>query len=107
MKGRIEDGEKPVDAAIRELCEESGICDAKADRDFGLWRSGFENQVWSFHLCSTPHALPESWVHHARDDGGLDLRFYWHSVNQPPNEEWPPLFQRALRHILNCVEGRR
>jgi 8-oxo-dGTP pyrophosphatase MutT (NUDIX family) len=102
VKGNIEPEEQPAGAALRELCEESGICDARVERDLGLWVSGFENQVWSLHLCSTPRALPESWIHHSEDDGGLDLTFYWHSVDQPPSDEWHPVFQRALLHILGC-----
>lgn len=103
VKGTIEPGENPADAGLRELCEESGICDARVDRNLGVWEAGFENQVWSLHLCSTPRALPESWVHHTQDDGGLDLTFYWHSVDQTSEHDWHPLYQRAFLHILVCL----
>ncbi len=101
VKGTIEVGEQPAAAALRELCEESGIYDATVTRDLGTWVAGFEAQVWSFHLCSSPTTLPESWVHHTNDDGGLDLMFYWHPVDQKPNQEWHSLFQRALQYVLD------
>src|SRR6476469_8158119 len=59
VKGTIEPGEDPAKAAVRELCEESGICDARVERNLGLWVSGIEDQVWSLHVCSTLHMLPE------------------------------------------------
>ena len=103
VKGTIELGEHPAQAALRELCEESGICDARVDRDLGLWLPNFEDQVWSLHLCSTPRLLPRSWVHHTKDGGGLDLTFYWHSVDQTPEDTWHPLFRRAFQHVLGCL----
>jgi 8-oxo-dGTP pyrophosphatase MutT (NUDIX family) len=45
VKGTIESGEPPADAALRELREEAGISNAKVDRDLGTWVSGFENQI--------------------------------------------------------------
>jgi 8-oxo-dGTP pyrophosphatase MutT (NUDIX family) len=101
VKGTIEPGEDPAAAAVRELCEESGICDATVERDLGVWVSGFEDQIWSLHLCSTPTPLASSWVHHTDDDGGLDLMFYWHPLNRAPDHQWHPLFQRALLHVLH------
>jgi 8-oxo-dGTP pyrophosphatase MutT (NUDIX family) len=103
VKGTIEAGETPAIAALRELHEESGIFNAVVDRDLGLWISGFEGRIWSFQLCSTSQALPESWVHHTEDDGGLDLKFYWHPINQIPQQDCHPVFQRALRHILGVI----
>jgi 8-oxo-dGTP pyrophosphatase MutT (NUDIX family) len=103
VKGTIEPGENPAGACLRELCEESGICDARVDRNLGVWETGFENQVWSLHLCLTPSELPESWVHRTQDDNGLDLTFYWHSVDQASKHDWHPLYQRALLQILRCL----
>lgn len=103
VKGTIEPGEHPGDAALRELCEESGICDARVDRDLGVWSSGFEGQVWSLHVCSTPRPLPEFWVRHNKDDGGIDLKFYWHPIEEAPQEDWHALFQRAFAEILHLL----
>jgi 8-oxo-dGTP pyrophosphatase MutT (NUDIX family) len=103
VKGSIETDEEPAAAALRELCEETGICDARVDRDLGVWVSGFEGQVWSFHLCSVSLPLPDSWVHHAKDDGGLKLDFYWHSVSEQAEKDWHPVFRGALQYILGAV----
>ena len=103
VKGTIEPGEGPADAALRELREESGIGDARVEQDLGVWDSSFEDQVWSIYLCSTPRVLPEGWVHRTKDGGGLDFEFFWHPVDQKPDATWHPLFQRALEHILSVL----
>ena len=101
VKGTIEAGEDPADTALRELEEESGIHGAWIVRSLGVWDSGEEGQVWSFHLCATVQPLADSWVHHASDDGGQDFHFFWHKVEQPPSQEWHPVQAGALRFILN------
>jgi 8-oxo-dGTP pyrophosphatase MutT (NUDIX family) len=103
VKGGIESGETPAAAALRELREESGICDAKVKRDLGVWAAGIESQIWSFHLCSTPRTLPSTWIHHADDDGGLDLNFYWHVVNEQLPHDSNLVFQRAIRYVLDSL----
>jgi len=60
VKGTIEPGERPANAALRELREESGIANATVYQDLGLWDAQYEGQIWSFQLCSTSQALPES-----------------------------------------------
>ena len=108
VKGTIEPGERPADAALRELREESGIANATVYQDMGLWDAEYEGQVWSFHLCSISQALPESWSHRCPDDGGLDLNFFWHDLNSEPSEHWHPLFRRALEFIrssIKCISG--
>ena len=99
VKGTIQPGEHPADAALRELREESGIADALISRDLGLWDAEFDGQIWSLQLCIVPRALPEGWHHRCEDDGGLDLRFFWHSLEAEPSENWHPLFRRALEAI--------
>jgi 8-oxo-dGTP pyrophosphatase MutT (NUDIX family) len=99
VKGTIESGEGPTDAALRELREESGIANAIVRQDLGLWDAQHEGQIWSFQLCTTSQALPESWNHRCGDDGGLDLQFFWHDLSCEPSERWHPLFRRALEFI--------
>jgi 8-oxo-dGTP pyrophosphatase MutT (NUDIX family) len=69
VKGTIEPGESIQDAALRELSEESGI-EALINRDLGVWSSDFDNQVWAFVECAPIRICPDSWTHHAPDDGG-------------------------------------
>jgi 8-oxo-dGTP pyrophosphatase MutT (NUDIX family) len=105
VKGTIEPGERPADAALRELREESGIANATVYQDLGLWDAQYEGQIWSFQLCSTSQALPESWNHRCGDDGGLDLHFFWRDLGGEPSERWHPLFRRALEYIRSSIKG--
>ena len=110
VKGTIEPGDRPADAALRELHEESGIANATVYRDLGLWDAQYQGQIWSFQLCSTSQTLPESWNHRCADDGGLDLHFFWHDLNCEASEHWHPLFRRGLEFIgplIKAVPGTR
>jgi 8-oxo-dGTP pyrophosphatase MutT (NUDIX family) len=99
VKGGIDDGEDARAAALRELEEESGIRNMAIARDLGDWNSGHQGQVWSLHLCTYLPGLPDTWAHHCIDDGGLDLKFFWHDVHQFATAGWAPVYQRALAEI--------
>ena len=99
VKGTIQPGERPSDAALRELREESGIGDAVVCRDLGLWDAGLDRQIWSIQLCATVRTLPESWSHQCPDDSGIELLFFWHDIDADPSEEWHPVYRRALEFI--------
>jgi 8-oxo-dGTP pyrophosphatase MutT (NUDIX family) len=99
VKGTIEVDENPGEAAIRELAEEAGIQAARITSNLGLWESGYQGQIWSFHLCEASQELPDQWVHHAVDDGGHDFRFFWHTLSKPAGSEWHEVFQGALKFI--------
>ena len=99
VKGRIEPGESVRAAALRELQEESGIADTGIAEDLGTLESGHRGHVWSLQLCTFPRRLPETWTHHCADDGGYDFRFFWHDVEQTPDEKWRPHYRRALEAI--------
>lgn len=104
VKGTIEPGETPREAAIRELFEEAGIAEAQVVEDWGIWDSGFEGQVWSFHLCTCAvDTLPEKWAHYTTDDGGHLFAFFWQPLYYTPTEAWHPLFQGALRWIQTAA----
>lgn len=99
IKGTIEQGEDARAAALRELEEEAGISDVAIARDLGTWYSGHNGHVWSLQLCTYSPYLPERWTHHCADDGGHDLRFFWHDVNAEAGNTWHPQFRRALAAI--------
>jgi 8-oxo-dGTP pyrophosphatase MutT (NUDIX family) len=99
VKGTIEADESPRDAALRELQEESGIPDATLGTDLGIWNSGYQGQIWSFHRCHVERRLPNEWVHRAEDDGRHDFKFFWHPLAAEASTEWPVVFQRAVAHI--------
>ena len=103
VKGNIEPQETPQQAALRELEEESGIRRVRIEHDLGFWGSGFKDQVWSFHLCAVDRPLPDEWVHRTTDGGGLDFRFYWHSLDQDAGVEWRPVFRRALQFVRTGI----
>lgn len=43
--------------------------------------------------------LADAWSHHTADDGGHVFRFFWHPLDELPNEEWHPIFRDALAVI--------
>jgi 8-oxo-dGTP pyrophosphatase MutT (NUDIX family) len=99
VKGGIEPGETARAAALRELEEEAGISNTGIAEDLGTWNSGHGGHVWSLQLCTFSPTLPENWVHHCIDDGGHDLKFFWHDVNREPDDSWRPHYRRALEAI--------
>lgn len=96
VKGTIEAGESPDKAAIRELAEEAGILGAEISSNLGLWESGYQGQIWSFHLCKVDQKIPDEWVHHTADDGGHDFKLFWHPLAKPTNSQWREVFQGAM-----------
>jgi 8-oxo-dGTP pyrophosphatase MutT (NUDIX family) len=98
VKGTIEHGESPADAAVRELLEESGITAIGITRDLGLWDAEFEYQVWSFHLCEVTEQ-PDTWTFFTADEGGMDFELFWIPFNADTNDEWHPVHKNALQFI--------
>ncbi|MEJ2020489.1 MAG: NUDIX domain-containing protein [Maritimibacter sp.] len=97
VKGTVEQGEAPSDAAIRELKEEAGV----TGQIIGLLGESdgiVPGQCWHFFLC-TAHDLAENWRHFCHDDGGHWFVFYWHPLSGPPEEDFQPPFRHALDHI--------
>jgi 8-oxo-dGTP pyrophosphatase MutT (NUDIX family) len=106
VKGTIDNGETPREAALRELVEESGISDAVIERDLGLWNAEHQGQVWSFHLCRVERVLPERWAHQTLDDHGHLFEFFWASLEQLPYPDCHPVFQRALTFLRDALQKR-
>ncbi len=96
VKGRIEAGERPVRAARRELCEESGL--HVAARPWRQWQTRIGAQVWHFVLWRSGR-FPARWSHQTQDDGGHLFRFFWHPLNRKPNRDWHPQFRQALHKV--------
>jgi 8-oxo-dGTP pyrophosphatase MutT (NUDIX family) len=88
VKGTIEKGETPGQAALRELTEESGISD-----------------VWSFHLCRAERDLPERWGYKTLDDHGHLFEFFWASLEDLPYADCHPVFQRALKFLCERLKA--
>jgi 8-oxo-dGTP pyrophosphatase MutT (NUDIX family) len=106
VKGTIEPGEDAGRAALRELCEESGICDATLDPSdsfLGTIQLAGSGQEWHLFLCSTG-TLTDSWTHHTEDDGGHNFEFFWHPMDQPLDDEWHPDFEQAINFIRRNIQ---
>ena len=103
VKGTIEHGETPTEAALRELHEESGISSAEVRQDLGCWDAGHLGQIWSFQLCQVPGDLPEHWSHQTLDDHGHQFDFFWAPLDDLPHAECHPVFQRALAYLHNAL----
>ena len=106
VKGSIEKGETPGEAALRELTEESGINAATIKDDLGCWDAGHLGQIWSFHLCHVSGALPEQWSHQTLDDHGHRFEFFWASFDALPHADCHPVFQRALVFLGAALKAR-
>lgn len=76
VKGTIEKNESSQAGALRELAEEAGILVASITSDLGIWVSGYQGQVWSFHLCEAQEKTPDKWTHQTADDGGHEFSFF-------------------------------
>ena len=55
-------------------------------------------QEWHFVICKVEQPA-ERWTHWTSDGGGLDFAFFWHPLDQEPDETWHPIFKRALNFI--------
>ena len=102
MKGTIEPGEEHEAAALRELHEESGIDSATIRRHLGIWDLGYKEQIWTFYLCDAD-GLDNEWTHRTEDDGGQDFQFFWHPINTNADDEWHPVYRRAIEWLRNGV----
>ena len=99
VKGTVEENETLEFAALRELKEESGITDAFINKYLGIHYPTQKGANWHVFLCETEQLLPENWQHFCADDGRLVFSFFWHPLNESPNNEWHPIFQELLQFI--------
>lgn len=106
VKGTIENGETPAQAALRELMEESGINAAAIANDLGCWDADHLGQIWSFQLCRASGPLPERWSHQTLDDHGHVFEFFRASLEQLPVADCHPVFQRALLFLCEALKAR-
>jgi 8-oxo-dGTP pyrophosphatase MutT (NUDIX family) len=98
VKGTIEIAESVQRAAERELLEESGLVGTAIANLGTLQMSEPEEHEWHFVMCKVEQPA-ESWTHWTSDGGGLDFAFFWHPLDQEPDETWHPIFKRALNFI--------
>ncbi len=99
VKGTIERDEPYEQAAVRELFEESGLVAEPNPKFIGNLAVKLSRQDWYFYVCQIRTEMPEMWIHHCQDGGGLDFEFFWHPLYQQPDDNWHITFQEALGFI--------
>ena len=102
VKGTIEPGEDFGRAALRELCEESGVCEARIESFLGTIELTGPDQEWHLFVCSTG-VLPDRWTHHCADDSGHDFEFFWRPLELPFGDDWHPAFKQAIDFIRRSI----
>lgn len=98
VKGTIEQGELPAQAAVRELFEEAGI-KACVNGHLGNQEIEATGQIWHFYQCVVSNELPDQWQFYTQDDNGHLFEFFWYPLvmnSHPANHDWHPMFQQAL-----------
>ena len=75
-KGHIEEGETPEEAALREVCEESGYCQLQIIRDLGELHTSFDfrnkhierdERYFLMRLSSPTHQEPQPTSEHSEE----------------------------------------
>ena len=108
-KGTVEQGENVVEAAIRELREESGVAYGGAPVLIGSFtrRAGAgpkeegpeERHEWHLYLM-TMEGLPSAWTHAAvgsAEEEGLVLEYFWHPLDREPEGFAAPFVEVIAR----------
>ncbi|MCE9634819.1 MAG: NUDIX domain-containing protein [Planctomycetes bacterium] len=112
-KGTMEAGEGVVEAALRELHEESGIASATPVSVIGTWirRIGAgphedgpdEMHHWHLVLIRPDSELPDAWSHVAHgspEEDGLVFRYRWVAVDRELPRALHPLFADVAQMLL-------
>ena len=102
VKGTIESGENPLDAARRELREESGLNAPSALIPLGIQPIGDNRQRWYF-FEGISAGIPDSWSHQTEDDHGHTFVFFWHPLDLKLDNEWHPIFHEAFAFFAALV----
>jgi len=103
VKGTIEIGELPGDAAIRELAEESGLAASTAPLYLGQSENFADGNHWYFYICDVGAPMPDNWAFYTEDEGGLLFRFFWHKLASEVDESWHPLYHEVLSFIRPLI----
>jgi 8-oxo-dGTP pyrophosphatase MutT (NUDIX family) len=96
MKGTLEPGERPAEAVLRELAEESGISQAVAVEKIGELDIHQVEEHWHIFLCRPNVPLQDEWSFFTLDGGGLTFEFFWHALDVEPDASWHQIFKTAL-----------
>lgn len=99
VKGTIDLGENPADAACRELYEESGLIADKDPVFIDQADDVLDGNIWYFYLCTVKNSMPDKWDFQTLDDGGHTFSFFWHAIEHDLDSTWHPLFHDVYRFL--------
>ncbi len=106
VKGTIEPGERPSDAAVRELAEESGLVATDSPVLLTQANNLPVGDTWFFYECDVKNPIPDTFSFFTQDEGGLWFRFFWHDLNSELDDKWHPLFHDMLSIIRPLIMAR-
>ena len=106
VKGTIENGEMPQDAATREIWEESGLTIQRPMKFLGKHEIGADNTLWHFFVYRSSN-LPDAWLHTTEDDHGHTFAFFWHAIDLPLDHDWHPIFREAFEFFAPRLASHR
>ncbi|MCB9684184.1 MAG: GNAT family N-acetyltransferase [Alphaproteobacteria bacterium] len=106
-KGGVEPGERPEEAVLRELAEETGVDRVERSTPLGWWTvaNGTSLQTWHGFLLDLPRDLPDRWTHVATgspEEEGLALVCRFTPFDEQARAIFPPLFHEALVRALEA-----
>jgi 8-oxo-dGTP pyrophosphatase MutT (NUDIX family) len=105
VKGTIEKGEAPSDAAKRELFEESGLVCPEPLELLGSAPIGPDQTTWHFYVWHSTGLL-DTWSHATTDDQGHNFAFFWHPIDLKLAASWHPIFHEAFNFFSGCIRER-
>jgi 8-oxo-dGTP pyrophosphatase MutT (NUDIX family) len=105
VKGTIQKGEQPRNAAERELLEESGLVCPFAMEPLGSLAIGPDRVLWRFFAWHSI-GLADRWHHAAEDDFGHTFTFFWHPIRSQLDENWHPIFHEAFEFFAGRLPAR-
>jgi 8-oxo-dGTP pyrophosphatase MutT (NUDIX family) len=102
VKGSITQGEAPLDAAKRELVEESGLVTDGPMMSLGMVNIDDPRGIWHLFAASSV-GLPDNWVHHTADDYGHSFQFFWHPLGTTLDHRWHAQFHAPFRVLQSAL----
>lgn len=106
VKGTLETHESILDAAIRELFEESGIIRTTSDCTY-IGKHSIASIPWHFIAVNTQDlVLEEQWHYQTLDDYGHIFNFFWLPISRLTtldHRQIHPKYLDAIQYILKTT----
>lgn len=105
-RGQIEPGETPLQGAIRELHEESGIV-ADISQIHHIGTTIWEDEEQHFYLCMVADGLPDAFDHcitGSGGDAGWIYSYRWLDLDEPLSELLVQGGNRFIAEVLATIQ---